>query len=208
MKYTIILMVFLDSHVFIDIMETGGSVKMDIRYAIAEYVTADEIKAARLSMGLTQKEFAQFIGTSKPTIERWETSGKNITGPIVLLLKMLMENPYYRKKLEIPPKETPLRIYYMYKQNICTLMDVDEMKRLVRIRNYTNRVMFRAFGTVEEPTYEEFEEFLESRCFPRTRDKIKLYLKELGIPFYDPLLIVEKTEGRMAEDDFWLKIVR
>ena len=37
---------------------------------------------------------------------------------------------------------------------------------------------------------------------------MKLELKRLGLPFYDPLLIVEKTEGRMAEDDFWLKVER
>ena len=52
------------------------------------------------------------------------------------------------------------------------------------------------------------EEFLESRCFPRSRDKMKLVLKDLDIPFYDPILIIEKTQGRMAEDDFWLRIER
>ena len=30
----------------------------------------------------------------------------------------------------------------------------------------------------------------------------------LDLPFYDPLMIVEKTNGRMAEDQFWLKIER
>ena len=53
---------------------------------------------------------------------------------------------------------------------------------------------------------EDFKEFLESRCFPRTRDKMKLVLEDVGVPCYDPYLIIEKTEGRMAEDDFWLKI--
>ena len=37
---------------------------------------------------------------------------------------------------------------------------------------------------------------------------MKLQLKELGIPFYDPLLIIEKTEGRMADDHFWIRIER
>ena len=41
-----------------------------------------------------------------------------------------------------------------------------------------------------------------------TRDKMKLVLKELDLPFYDPFLIIEKTQGRMAEDDFWIKIER
>lgn len=68
--------------------------------------------------------------------------------------------------------------------------------------------MFRAFGIVENPKYEEYLEFLESRCFPRTRDKMKLVLEDLDLPFYEPFMIIEKTEGRMAEDDFWIKIER
>ena len=37
---------------------------------------------------------------------------------------------------------------------------------------------------------------------------MKIILNELNLPFYDPFLIVQKTEGRMAEDSFWLKIER
>ena len=37
---------------------------------------------------------------------------------------------------------------------------------------------------------------------------MKLILKDLGLPFYDPIMIIEKTEGRMAEDDFWIRIER
>lgn len=33
-------------------------------------------------------------------------------------------------------------------------------------------------------------------------------LKDLGLPFYDPIMIIEKTEGRMAEDNFWICIER
>jgi putative transcriptional regulator len=28
----------------------------------------------------------------------------------------------------------------------------------------------------------------------------------LGLPFYDPILIIQKTEGRMAGDNFWIRI--
>ncbi|MDE6054870.1 MAG: transcriptional regulator, partial [Lachnospiraceae bacterium] len=64
----------------------------------------------------------------------------------------------------------------------------------------------RAFGKNDRPTFEEYEAFLESRCFPRERDKMKLILADLDLPFYDPFLIIEKTEGRMAEDDYWIRI--
>ena len=39
-------------------------------------------------------------------------------------------------------------------------------------------------------------------------DKMKLMLRHLELPFYDPMLIIEKTKGRMADDDFWLEIER
>ena len=77
---------------------------------------------------------------------------------------------------------------------------------LVRIKNYTENIMFQAFGGNLNPDFAAYQEFLKSRCFPETRDKIKLVLKDLDIPFYDPYLIIQKTEGRMAEDDFWILI--
>lgn len=100
----------------------------------------------------------------------------------------------------------PVRMWYMYKNKVCTLIDVDEVKQIVQIKNYADNIMFRAFGSNQKPDIEDYREFLESRCFPRTRDKMKLMLRDLGIPFYDPYLIIQKTEGRMAEDDFWIRI--
>lgn len=177
-------------------------------FAVNDCVTAEEIKNVRKSLGLTQKEFARLIGSSKPTVERWEREQGTIKGPIVLLIKMLCQYPDYVEKLEIPEKSLPVRMWYMYKNTMCTLIDVDETKQLVRIKNYTDNVMFMAFGNNTNPDIEDYREFLKSRCFPETRDKLKLVLKDLGIPFYDPYLIIKKTEGRMAEDDFWIKIER
>lgn len=101
-----------------------------------------------------------------------------------------------------------LRLSYMFRDELCTVINIDEKNKSVEITNYTDHLLKRAFGVLEKPTYEQYEEFLESRCFPRTRDKMKLMLKEYDIPFYDPMLIIEKTEGRMAEDDFWIRMER
>ena len=180
----------------------------DKLFVTPEYVVAEDIKVIRKKLGLTQKEFAELIGCSKPTIERWERSTEVITGPICLLLKMLNQYPDYVEKLKLPEKKFPLRLYYMYKQTICTVIDVNEMQRNVRVFNYVDNVMFCAFGVNKEPSYDQYLEFLESRCFPESRDKMKLILKDLNLPFYDPFMIIEKTEGRMAEDDFWIKIER
>ena len=110
--------------------------------------------------------------------------------------------------MKVPPKVYPIRLWYMHKQTICTLIDVDEINQKIQIKNYTDNIMFRAFGRTENPDYHQYMEFLESRCFPRTRDKMKLILRDLDLPFYDPFMIIEKTEGRMSEDDFWIRIER
>lgn len=33
-------------------------------------------------------------------------------------------------------------------------------------------------------------------------------LIDVDLPFYDPFMIIQKTEGRMAEDHFWIRIER
>lgn len=176
------------------------------KYLVPDFLTANDIKRVRGLTRMTQREFASFVKVSKATIERWESSLEKIRGPIVVLLNMLENNLDYIEKIKLPPKVSPLRLIYMHNQTICTIIDVNDLKQEVKIRNYTNNLMFRAFGKKENPTYDDYQEFLKSRCFPETRDKMKLILKDLDIPFYDPFLIIQKTEGRMAEDDFWIRI--
>ena len=178
------------------------------QYIIPQYTTPDRIREIRQSLNMTQRQFAEFIGCSKPTVERWESGDGKITGPVVLLLELLWRDREIPDKLRLPDKRLKLRLYYMYENSVCTIIDVDEPKRRVKIRNYTDDVLFRAFGHNTEPTFEDYEEFIESRCFPRTRNKLKLELEKLDIPFYDPILIIEKTEGRMADDRFWIRLER
>lgn len=177
-------------------------------FAISNAISAREIKMVRKKLNLTQAEFAELGNVSVKTVERWESGGKPVTGPVVTLIKLLKEYPQIKEELTIPVLEYPMRLWYLYYDEICTIIDVDERERKVKIYNYTNDYMFRAFGREEKPTFEQYEEFLESRCFPRSRDKMKLILKGLDLPFYEPLMIIEKTQGRMAEDQFWIKIER
>ena len=78
-------------------------------FAVNEYVTSDEIKKIRKKLHLTQKEFAQLVGSSKPTIERWEKETAQIRGPIVLLIEMLNHDMDYVVSLKIPPKKLQIR---------------------------------------------------------------------------------------------------
>lgn len=180
----------------------------DIQFAVPNQLTSVELKQFRKKMNLTQNEMALLANVSRKTIERWESEEQLISGPVVTLVTILREYPQIKENLIIPRREYPLRLIYMYKEEISTIIDVDEKERKIQVWNYTNNYILRAFGKIEKPTYEQFEEFLESRCFPRTRDKMKLMLEELELPFYDPLMIIEKTQGRMAEDNCWIRIER
>ena len=177
-------------------------------FAIEKSISGEDLRRIRRKLGLTQQEFASFVSISVKSVERWEGSKEPLSGPIATLARILDEQPDLVEKFRIPAKTYPLRMFYMFRNEICTLIDVDERRRLLFIKNYTDRLQFRAFGVNEKPSFEDYEAFLESRCFPRSRDKMKLMLKDLDLPFYDPLLIIGKTQGRMAEDDFWLRIER
>lgn len=95
----------------------------------------------------------------------------------------------------------------MRNNQVCTIIDVDYENEKVKITNFTDNLLFRAFGVNEHPTWKEFEEFLEDRCVPRTRHMLKGYLEDIGVDFYDPLAIIQKTQGRMAGDQQWIEIV-
>ncbi len=99
-----------------------------------------------------------------------------------------------------------MRMEFMCGEEVCTVILIDFKRQRIAVRNQTEDIIHRAFGIKAKPTWEDFEEFLESRCFPRTREHLRLVLEDLGLDSYDPLAIVEKTKGRMAEDLQWIQI--
>ena len=106
---------------------------------------------------------------------------------------------------QAPEAGYTMRLTLMYQNRPCTAIDVNFLQNQIKIRNYTKDILHRAFGIKEDPTWEDFYEFLQDRCFPKTRGNLKTVLAGLGLQGYDPLQIVEKTEGRTEEDDLWLK---
>lgn len=99
-----------------------------------------------------------------------------------------------------------MKLIYNTPRGIGTIIYADFKSRTVQIENHTDTLLDRAFGINEHPTWEDFEFFLEDRCFPKTRDKMKLILEDMGLDYYDPLAIIRKTHGRMAEDHAWIDI--
>ena len=114
----------------------------------------------------------------------------------------------FRQKLyeEEPPENYLLRLDLMYRDQVCTRILADYSHRRIMVLNETDDLLHRAFGVKIRPDWEDYEYFLESRCFPRERWNSRQLLEELGLDSYDPLQIIEKTQGRMAEDEQWIRI--
>lgn len=182
---------------------------MNNKFLRVPKISAIEIKKIRKKYKLTQRELGELLNVSPRTVEAWEAERTQADGPVAKLLWLLNENPNLLQKLIIPSKgENIIRLYYMLGERICTLIDIDEKKQLISIVNYTNNVLDRAFGNNLNPDYEDYKNFLKERCFPEGRDMLKVELRKLDIPFYDPFLIIEKTEGRVYGDEFWIKVER
>lgn len=93
-------------------------------------------------------------------------------------------------------------------QTLCTRIVADYTEKNICIENCTHSFLLTAFGNNNIPTWRDYEAFLENRCIPRSRAGLREYLETLGVDQYDPLKIIQKTGGRMAEDHQWLKVVK
>lgn len=133
-----------------------------------------------LTNGMTMEEIAQKYNTSRQIIDKY------------------VNTP--------PPDGYTLRMKYMNRNKLCTIIDVDFENERVQIKNRTDDIIHRAFGVVLTPTWHQFQDFLEDRCFQKGRGDAKSILRKLELDCYDPLQIVEKTKGRIADDNMHLKI--
>ena len=89
---------------------------------------------------------------------------------------------------------------------LCTAIYADFDDRALVAENHMHNPVKTAFGNNTLPTWEDFQAFLAERCIPRERAGLREYLEAIGVSEYDPLDIIGKTAGRMAEDNQWLRI--
>jgi hypothetical protein len=90
--------------------------------------------------------------------------------------------------------------------SLCTSICADFTSRTLRAENHTDNLVKTAFGKKAYPSWDNFMAFLEERCVPRSRAGLREYLASVGLDAYEPLEIIKKTSGRMAEDDQWLEM--
>lgn len=169
-------------------------------------LTAEQISEIkeRRKAGETLTALAEEYGVSRQTLSSYLHRKETENEQIYRTIKKWAE--LNRKFRGIDVGEYQMRMDFMCQEELCTTILIDFRRQRIAVQNETEDLIHRAFGIKAKPTWEDFEEFLESRCFPRTREHLRLVLEDVGVDSYDPLAIVEKTKGRMAEDFQWLKI--
>lgn len=90
-------------------------------------------------------------------------------------------------------------------ETLCTTIVADFTDETLSVKNAAVHIVKTAFGKNEAPTFKDLQDFLEERCVPKSRSGIREYLETIGVETYEPFEIIKKTNGRMAEDDQWLK---
>ncbi len=99
-----------------------------------------------------------------------------------------------------------MKLSFYDKDVLCSKIVADFTDKTVSVKNTTEHIVKTAFGNNEVPTWEDFQNFLEERCVPRSRSGIREYLEAIGVDEYNPLAIIKKTSGRMAEDNQWIQL--
>lgn len=113
-------------------------------------------------------------------------------------------NEYVRQKLKLC--HDVRRFGYYDKDKLCTVIYADFTDKTLMAENITDNIVKTAFGNNMFPSWKDFEYFLEERCIPRARAGLREYLEAIGVEGYNPLEIIKKTKGRMAEDSQWLEM--
>lgn len=95
---------------------------------------------------------------------------------------------------------------YYDDKTLCSTIYADFTNQTLVVENEDVLMIKTAFGNNRKPNWSDFQNFLSERCIPRQRAGLREYLEAWGLEEYDPVSIIQKTEGRMAEDQQWLTI--
>lgn len=124
-------------------------------------------------------------------------------GQILIIRRQTIES-FFQKKHAL--KHTLCQLRFFDGDFLCTEIMADFSDKTLVCQNYTDNLVKTAFGKNTLPVWEDFQAFLQERCIPKERAGLREYLETLGVDEYDPLSIILKTGGRMAEDQQWLEV--
>lgn len=97
-----------------------------------------------------------------------------------------------------------IKLNYYNNNDLCTVIIADYTAQTVKFENYTDNSIYTAFGVKSTVSWKDYNNFLKDRCVPESRMGLKHYLNSIKVDEYNPLEIIKKTKGKMAEDNQWL----
>jgi len=125
-------------------------------------------------------------------------------GKQIVLSRCMNGEEFAMLRLE---RKHDVRLFRLYDGDVlCTTIYADFTTEELKSENYVSDPVKTAFGNNKLPAWDDFLFFLEDRCLPRQRAGLREYLEAIGVGAYDPLDIIKKTAGRMAEDNQWLEM--
>lgn len=124
-------------------------------------------------------------------------------------LEQLPEDYFYKNNKPPKPVEYTDDLRYLefevFDENtLVATVFVDTQEGIVKVEQFTDLIPLRPFN-MEPITIPNVIDFLESRCFPRTRANADQLLKDLGVSIYDPIAITKRTHGLQLEDYMWVR---
>lgn len=128
----------------------------------------------------------------------------SFNGDTIILSRYLTGTEFVEQKRAQGHDIRILRFYDNDK--LCTTLYTDFTEQTLTVQNHVSDPVKTAFGNNLLPSWSDFQEFLEERCLPRQRSGLREYLETIGLDEYDPFAIIQKTAGRMAEDQQWLEV--
>lgn len=93
----------------------------------------------------------------------------------------------------------------MYTYDTCAKIELNYFTGILKepevaVENYTDCVIRRPFGVLDNVTYNDLKKMLRGRCSPESRINCKQLLQDADIDYYSPLAIIKKTHGIMSDD--------
>ena len=125
-------------------------------------------------------------------------------GEKIIIAPHLSLCDFVKKKKD--QKHDLLYVCFYDGESLCSKICADYTDKTIVAENHTKNIVKTAFGNNMAPTWEDYQNFLEERCIPKSRSNLREYLETIGVESYDPLAIIKKTNGRMAEDNQWIKL--
>lgn len=99
-----------------------------------------------------------------------------------------------------------VKLSYYNDVDLCTVIVADYTAETVKFENFTDNSINAAFGIKSNVSWKDYNDFLKDRCIPESREGLKYYLNSIKVDEFNPLEIIKKTKGKMAEDNQWLDV--